>query len=342
MLPDAPPAVTVVVLAYGPEPDLLPCVDSALASTGVTVTVVLVDNGCSNPRLEECAQDPRVLLVRPAVNLGYAAGCDLGAASTADPTLVFLNSDCRVAPGAVAALADGLLAPAAGLVTASVRLAETPELLNSAGNPVHFLGFSWAGRCGEPARTPELPADVASISGACFGVRRELWDELGGFEPEYFAYHEDVDLSLRCWLSGRTVRYVPEAVALHDYVFSRHAQKMYLLERNRLITWLTVLERRTLLLLAPALLAFELATALLAARQGWLPQKLRAWWWLLRRVGWLRARRRQVAQQRRRPDRVLADVLTPVLRPGGSGLSPAVALADLPLTAYWKAVRRCL
>jgi hypothetical protein len=45
---------------------------------------------------------------------------------------------------------------------------------------------------------------------------------------------------------------------------------MYLLERNRLITWLTVLERRTLLLLAPALLAFELATALLAARQGWL------------------------------------------------------------------------
>jgi hypothetical protein len=103
-----------------------------------------------------------------------------------------------------------------------------------------------------------------------------------------------------------------------------------------------VLERRTLLLLAPALLVFEVATALLAARQGWLRHKVRAWWWILRRVGWLQARRRTVAEQRRCPDRLLGEVLTPVLRPGGSGMSPAVALADAPLTAYWKAVRRCL
>jgi GT2 family glycosyltransferase len=341
MTPDLP-AVTVVVLAYGPEPDLPACIASALSSTGVQVTVVLVDNGCTSAGLEQCARDARVQLLRPAVNLGYAAGCNAGAAATRDRTLVFLNSDCRVAPDAVSALVTALQAPAAGLVTASVRLAADPALLNSAGNPVHFLGFSWAGRCGEPARSPELPADVASVSGACFAVRRELWEELEGFEDEYFAYHEDVDLSLRCWLSGRTVRYVPTAVALHDYAFSRHAQKMYLLERNRLITWLTVLERRTLLLLAPALLAFELATALLAARQGWLRHKARAWWWLLCHTGWLRGRRRRVAQQRRRPDRVLGEVLTAVLRPGGSGLSPAVALADLPLTAYWKAVRRCL
>jgi GT2 family glycosyltransferase len=340
--PDVAPAVTVVVLAYGEEPHLASCVESALASTGVRVTVVLVDNGCSNPRLDECARDRRVQLVRPARNLGYAAGCNVGAAATPDPTLVFLNSDCLVADDAVAALTAGLQAPGVGLVTASVRLAATPGLLNSAGNPVHFLGFSWAGRCGEPARSPELPADVASISGACFGVRRELWQRLGGFEDQYFAYHEDVDLSLRCWLAGLSVRYVPGAVAQHHYHFSRHAQKMYLLERNRLVTWLTVLERRTLVLLAPALLLAELATALLAARQGWLRHKVRAWWWLLRRVGWLQARRRVVQQQRRCPDRVLGDVLTPVLRPGGSGLSPAVARADAPLTAYWKAVRRCL
>jgi GT2 family glycosyltransferase len=183
---------------------------------------------------------------------------------------------------------------------------------------------------------------VASISGACFAVRRELWQRLGGFDDEYFAYHEDVDLSLRCWLSGRTVRYVPAAVAFHHYAFSRHAQKMYLLERNRLITWLTVLERRTLLLLVPALLLAEVGTALLAARQGWLRHKVRAWWWLVRRTGWLRARRRVVVQQRRCPDRVLGEVLTAVLRPGGSGLSPAIARADKPLLAYWKVVRRCL
>jgi len=340
--PDPTPEVTVVVLAYGAEPELEPCVRSALASTGVRITLVLVDNGCSNPRLAECSQDPRVLLLRPETNLGYAAGCNVGAAATSDPTLVFLNSDCNVAEGAIAALAAGLDAPGVGLVTASVRLAHTPDRLNSAGNPVHFLGFSWAGRCGEPALSPELPADVASVSGACFGVRRELWHRLGGFEDAYFAYHEDVDLSLRCWLSGRAVRYVPQALAYHHYAFSRHAAKMYLLERNRLVTWLTVLEPRTLLLLAPGLLLAEVATALLAARQGWLRHKVRAWWWILSRVPWLRARRRQVARSRRCRDRVLGDVLTAVLRPGGSGLSPSVARADAPLGAYWKAVRRCL
>lgn len=336
------PAVTVVVLAYGPEPALAQCARAALASTGVRLRLVLVDNGCSNPRLLDCAQDPRVVLVAPGENLGYAGGCNAGAAATTDPTLIFLNSDCVVAEGAALALLRELDRPRVGLATASVRLAATPDRLNTAGNPVHFLGFSWAGRCGEPVQDPEVPTTVASVSGACFAVRRTSWEQLNGFSEKYFAYHEDVDLSLRCWLAGMTVAYVPDAVAYHDYAFSRHAEKMYLLERNRLITWLTVLEPRTLALLTPALLLAELGTAILAARQGWLGQKLRAWVWILRHGRWLQQRRRVVDGQRRCRDRVLGDVLTPFLRPGGSGVSPAVALMDAPLRAYWEVVRRCL
>ena len=342
MATDLDPQVTVVVLAYGSEPHLVRCVEAALASRGVRVTVVLVDNGCSNADLSRCVEDPRVLLVSPGRNLGYAGGCNAGAAATSDPTLTFVNSDCIVTDTAVGALVTGLDRPGVGLVTASVRLAAAPELLNSAGNPVNFLGFSWAGRCGERVQSPELPTTVASVSGACFAIRRCRWEELDGFEDEYFAYHEDVDLSLRCWLAGLTVQYTPEAVAYHDYAFSRHAEKMYLLERNRLVTWLTVLEYRTLVLLAPALLLAEVGTALLAARQGWLGQKVRAWTWILRHARWLNARRCVASAQRRCPDRVLRDVLTPVLRPGGSGLSPAIALADAPLRAYWKVVGRCL
>jgi len=74
--------------------------------------------------------------------------------------------------------------------------------------------------------------EVASVSGALCAIRREAWDAVGGFDPDYFAYHEDVDLSLRVWCSGRKVRYVPEARCVHHYEFSRHPRKLELLERH--------------------------------------------------------------------------------------------------------------
>ncbi len=337
----AGPTVSAVVLAYGAEPGLEACLKAVLSSRRVRLSLVVVDNGCTNPALQAFAAEPGVRLVSPGRNLGYAAGCHAGVAEGTSEVLAFVNSDCVVADDTLALLAAEAWSPGVGLATASVRLLENPGTLNSAGNPVHYLGFSWAGRLGEPAGS-EPGGDVASVSGACFALRRNLWAELGGFEPAYFAYHEDVDLSLRCWLHGLSVRCVPAAVALHDYEPARHPFKFYLLERNRLVTWLTVLERRTLLLLLPALLAAELATAALAVAQGWLPHKLRGWLWLLTHAGWLRERRRVVRAQRRRSDRVLADVLSPTLTPGQEVAPGGLALTDAPLGAYWKAVRRWL
>ena len=71
--------------------------------------------------------------------------------------------------------------------------------------------------------------------GAAMVLRRELWDELGGFEPRYFAYHEDVELCRRCWHRGLELVNVPGAVAVHRYEFGREPSKVYLSERNRLL-----------------------------------------------------------------------------------------------------------
>lgn len=335
------PDVTAVVLAYREEPWLRACLESLIASTDVRVDVVLVDNGCSNPELEELGRRKGVRVLRPGSNLGYAGGCNAGAAAGEGQVLVFVNSDCTVRSDALSVLATAART-SAGLVTASVRLGEDPDRLNSEGNPVHFLGFSWAGGLGQLPRTPDPGRDVASVSGACFAVTRDVWKELGGFPEIYFAYHEDVELSLRCWLSGRPVRYVPGAVAMHHYRFSRHPQKMYLLERNRLATWLTLLQRRTLVLLLPAMIASELAVAAVAAQQGWLRQKARGWVWVLRRLPWIVERRRTVQQQRRRSDKELAVRLTSTLNPGGAAMPAMAHLANLPLRLYWGVVRRCL
>lgn len=335
--------VTAVVLAYGDEPWLRPCVDALLASRGVDVDVVLVDNGCTEAAvLTEVASRPRVTLVSPGVNLGYAGGCNSGAEHARGHVIAFVNSDAVVEPAALAALAAAAAEPDVGLATGSIRLGHDPALLNTAGNPVHLVGLSWSGHFGEPASRWDARRPVASVSGAAFAVRREVWQELGGFDATWFAYNEDAELSLRAWQRGRQVVFVPEAVVVHHYEFSRHPDKSYLLERNRLLNVLTLYQLRTLVLLAPVLLAFEVAMLAVAARQGWLRQKVAGYAWIIGHIGWLMGRRRHVQSARLRSDRDLAWLLTARLEPANVPLPPGAPVVNAITTGYWRLASRLL
>ncbi len=183
---------------------------------------------------------------------------------------------------------------------ATARLADDPMLLNTAGNPVHFLMFSWVGGLGSPHRRSTRPAhEVASVSGVTFAVRREVWHELGGFDDQYFAYCEDVDLSLRAWQAGYRVVVDPAAVVWHHYEYGRTPAKHYLLERNRLINLMTLPERRTRRLIAAPALAVEAGVLIVALRDGWWRDKLAGWRWLAQHRAQLAERRRRVEAGRR-------------------------------------------
>ncbi|MGN6132326.1 MAG: glycosyltransferase family 2 protein, partial [Nocardioidaceae bacterium] len=285
---------------------------------------------------------PGVRILRPDRNTGFAGGCNLGVAASTGQHVALVNPDAVVAPDALGRLVEALAGPGVGLATAGLRLRDRPGTMNSAGNPVHYLGLSWAGGLGEPASAHAAPADVAAASGAAVAFRRETWDRLGGFWEELFAYCEDTELSLRCWQAGLRVVYVPDAVVAHAYEFSRHPAKLYLLERNRLLVVLTVLERRTLLLLAPALIAFEAAVLLVAARQGWAREKLRGWAWLLAHRSVVRRRRTQVQQARAVGDAALAGLLTARFSPGAESGFRVPAAVNALSGLYWALVRRGL
>jgi GT2 family glycosyltransferase len=334
--------VTAVVLAYGDQPYLYEVVDRILASTGVDVDLVLVDNGCTSPSLEPLRDRPGVTVLTPGTNTGFTGGCNLAASVSTSEFLAFINSDALVEPDALSELAKVAARPEVGLTSASLRLADRPEVLNSAGNPVHVLGLSWAGHLGEPAADYSVEAPITSVTGAAIVVRRPVWDALGGFTEKFFAYCEDADLSLRCWQQGWDVVFVPSAVVLHHYEFGRNELKFYLLERNRLAMVLSVYEARTLLLLAPALLAFEFATCAVAAVSGWLPAKIRGYRWLLQERAWLLAHRRAVQQARKRDDRFLSRLLVARLEQSVLPLPRGSAFLNGTMAAYWSLVRRLL
>lgn len=326
--------VTAIVLAHGAEPELAACV-RALVDSGVP-EILVVDNEAAAGPVAAAAALPGVVVLRPGHNLGYAGGCNHAAAAATGDVLVFVNSDAIVQPRAVDSLAARVSDPGVGLACGSIRLADQPDRLNSAGNPIHYLMFSWVGCFGDAAADHDRLTEVASISGVAFAVRQEVWQELGGFDPAYFAYCEDVYLSWRAWQAGYRVVHEPTAAVVHHYEFSRNAAKHYLLERNRLMNLVLLPERRTRRLLAAPALVVEAGVLVAAVRDGWARDKVAGWRWLVAHRHELAARRREIQAQRVVPDAALARLLRGPLDPP-AGLGPGVPpMVSRGLARYWR------
>jgi GT2 family glycosyltransferase len=326
-------SITVVTLAYGDEPWLQDAVQSALATPAADV--IVIDNGCTSAAVRDLPPHERLTVITAAENLGFAGGVNLGIAASTGDIVCLLNSDAELIPGTlnalVAALDDG-----ADLVGPVILLADAPERVNSAGNPIHVLGLVWAGHLDEPRASLDPDEQPTTLSGACLAMRRTTWDDLGGFDTEFFAYHEDVDLCWRARQRGLTLHLVHAAGVRHHYEFSRNARKMYLVERNRLLFVLTTYESSTLALLALPLIAFDLALLLVAWRQGWAREKARGWVWLARHLPYLRARRRRVAAARIVGDDVLGALLTTTFDAAQLPLPAAVRPLEVLLQGWWR------
>jgi GT2 family glycosyltransferase len=336
------PVVTAVVLAYREEPWLERCVHALLDSETVDVEVVLVDNGCTDGAVGRLEPTPGVVVVRPGKNLGFAGGCNAGAAVASGEFLALINGDLIVDSDALAELVAFAQKPEVGIAQPSIRLSDDRGRLNSDGNEVHFLGFSWCGSFGEPAAKRTSPRPITSAMGAAMVLRRELWDELGGFEPRYFAYHEDVELCRRCWHRGLELVNVPSAVAVHRYEFGRTPNKIYLSERNRLLFVLSAYETRTLLVLAVPFIVMELAALIGSLATRTAGQKLAGWIWLLRNRRWIAARRKRLQAERVVPDARLAHLFATRLNAGNYPLPGWLKPLDALLGAYWSVARRLL
>ena len=322
----------VIIVAHRAGDALTRCLDALDGED-----VIVVDNGGGGPEIDAATKRVRVI---SSTNDGFGAGCNLGAQHTDADVLVFLNPDTVARPGAVAALAQALEDPTVGVVQARLRLLDEPELLNSSGNIVHVSGLAWPGGYRDRADEVAAPREIPYASGAACAIRAEVFRELGGFAEELFLYQEDLELCWRARLHGLRIVVVPEADVLHEYVLERaDRRKEYFLERNRLVFVLTAYGARTLLLLAPVLLAVEAGTAVLALRQGWLREKAAGWWWLARNGSWLGSRRRATQALRRVPDRSLTRFLTPVLDPRMLDLPPGVSAANALVSAWWRGVR---
>ena len=337
------PTLSALVVAYENRDDLIKTLPALLLELGEGDELIVVENkpgdGCAE-LVDELA--PRARIVRPGRNVGFTGGCNAGAEVASGELLVILNPDAAPQPGFGEAIrrpwAEGRGWGAWQALVADGDL----RCVNSAGNPLHFTGITWAGKHGMPLDQAPPAGEVTVASGACLAIPLELWRQTGGFPEEFFLYHEDVDLSIRIRAAGHAVGIESDAVVAHDYDFGANAEKWFWLERNRLAFFIRTYPGALLVLLAPALLATELALLVVSAAGGWGRQKLRADLAVLRWLPRLLRERREVQRQRTVGAAEFASWLTPDL--DSELISPLARSlpARLLLRGYWRLVRALL
>ena len=214
------PGVAAVVVHWRDADDTLGCVASLAGEEGVRVLVV--DNGTPEPiapRLAAAAPDARC--IRNPENLGYAGGANTGiraALAGGAATVLLLNNDARVAPGASAAACRALAAdPRIAVVGAKVVTREDPRRLWLAWGRVTW-GPSLIALCGADA--PDGPdyavaRDVDWVAGCSMWFRAEALHAVGLLDEAFFAYHEEVDWCARARAAGWRVVYRPDVVVSH-------------------------------------------------------------------------------------------------------------------------------
>ena len=212
-------AISVVVPAYG-KAEMTRRAIACLAAAGEPqpLEVLVVDDGSPSPLAESLADLAHVRVIRNDANMGFVGACNRGAAEATGTHLLFLNNDTEVQPGALAAmLAAYSELPEAGLV--GCKLVFPDGRLQEAGAYLKVDGTAEMIGLWDDADRPRygFAREVGYCSGACFLIERSLFEELGGFDPEFApAYCEDSDLCYRVRRAGRRVYYEPRAVVIHQ------------------------------------------------------------------------------------------------------------------------------
>lgn len=312
------------------------------------VRVVAVDNASTDGTADFLAANfPQVELVRCSSNGGFAGGNNAGWEYLLKryPNLHYvalLNQDTIVHAGWLTALVEYLDSrPMVACAQSKLMLHPKTDKFNTAGNVSHFLGFGLTTACGQVDHGQfDRHRHLGLVSGASMILRVSAVARTGLFDPAFFAYLEDADLSWKLRQLGYEAAYVPQSVVFHKYNFKDDWRHYYLLERNRWLLLVTYYKTATLLLLLPALLVMEAGQFYFAWRTGVLDQKLRACAFFFRRDNLRRLARRRLQAQRRRligdkrfTEPFVGEVESEELT------SPLLRLANPLLAAYWTAAR---
>lgn len=254
-----PIRTAVIILNWNNASDTAACLESLSRST-VRVLPIVIDNASTKPGFDDLeARFPEAIYLRNAENLGFGRGNNVGlkwALDNTDASYLFIfNNDALVKPDTIGLLEEFLnsCSEEVGAATPQITFADEPEIVWYGGGEIAWhRGSALAQNLRSRLNLKAVPRPVTFASGCAMLLRRSTIEHVGGFDPFYFMYEEDVDLSLRLSRAGYLIMYVPQAVVYHKVQGSLREENqktlslyspqnpklafyMYYLTRNRLL-----------------------------------------------------------------------------------------------------------
>lgn len=279
--------------------------------------IVVIDNGSTDTSTELIRKHyPSVRLLENENNLGASAGRNVGLDNILNPRVMLIDNDVALDEEAVEALCEALdRTPDAVLAVPMVCYADRPDVVQYGGSRAHYLGQQILENQDVPAATLSArPLEMDSLVSCCLLMDRSRLKEAARFDELFFIYFEDHELGLRLRMLGYRLLAVPTARVLHGngteglsirQLGSYSARRVFHTIRNRWLLLLKLYSARTLLLIAPMLMAYEAALMLVSIKKGWFPEWIRAVGSLFSDLPALLRGRRAIQRSRRVYDRQL-------------------------------------
>lgn len=241
------PRVSIVILNYNGVKYLQEFLPSVLATQYSNYEVIVADNGSTDNSLDVLSVEfPLVKVITNPTNEGFAGGYNWALKKVTSDYYVLLNSDVAVHPHWIQPMVDLLEHnPKIGACQPKIlayHAQDTFEYAGAAGGWIDMLGYPFSkGRifdvCEKDTHQYDVSSSIFWASGAAMMIRSNLFHSLKGFDENFFAHQEEIDLCWRIQLAGYQIYACPLATVYHvgAGTLPRGGRKVFLNFRNNLV-----------------------------------------------------------------------------------------------------------
>jgi GT2 family glycosyltransferase len=264
--------ITVVVVNWNRRDLLRACLISLRQQEGVPFEVIVVDNGSADGSAEMAEREFGLRVIRNTENRGFCAANNQGIRAAGGEFIGLLNNDAEAEPGWLQALWQACRkAPDVGMAASKILVWENPRVIDKAGHLIFPDGQNRGRGSGALDRGQyDREEEVLWPDGCAALYRKEMLDQIGGFDEDFFAYGDDAELGLRARIAGWRCIYTPAAVVRHhrgSTLGKDSTRRLELIERNRLLLAVKLFPV-SLLSLNPIFFVTRLAAGIVLGQRG--------------------------------------------------------------------------
>lgn len=291
--------VSAIIVNYDGKEYVDKCVNSIFQSGFDDVEVIVVDNGSVDGSIQFLEQKyhsfgKRLKIVALDKNYGPSYARNEGAKIAEGKYISFLDNDTEVEKKwAETAIAEFESDEKVGIIQCKLILSKERDKLDYVGEYIGQNGFLV-----QRAQVAEIDhgqydqkVQILAAKSAGMFIRKDAFEKIGGFDPDYFIYVEETDLGWRCWLAGYKAIFVPESVVYHEFGTSTiilgknknnynakfHGCKNYILTLSK------NLELKNIFKILPIHVFLWAGLGWFALLTKW---DYRAFWWIHKAIGW--------------------------------------------------------